>query len=99
MSLITNPPSNAPAIALKIMSIPSEKFSEQLATWREGMDLLWDGDTEAILEAFGTRGAEVFATSNIAVTYLENLVPGCTADRIAKVRPYTIAENGVVTLS
>ena len=103
MNLITNPPITATRTqekALAIMTMPSRSFIDQLTLWQSGMDLLWDDeDIEGVLEAMGTRAVEVFSVSAIVVNYLESLLPGCTADRIAKMLPFTINVDGTITLN
>ena len=99
MSLYDNPPNTeAKATAARLLKDAIALVPSILAEWRNAMDALWDGDTAAILAEFGTRGLDAFLDSSATVAFLEHFSPGCTADRISKIRAYTIQQDGTVTL-
>jgi len=91
----------AKQIAAEVMYDATVGHAPLLVKWRANIDRVWDNDPATIalvLTEFGTNAAEIFASSNLAVAFLESREAGCTADRLAKVRPCTVHQDGTVTL-
>lgn len=71
-----------------------------LAEWRSCIDKVWDDQDPAVIIAqMGTDAAEIFQISTRTYLFLEANEPGCTLDRLAKVRPYAVHPDGTVTLT
>ena len=92
----------AKQIAAEVMYDATVGHVPLLVKWRSNIDRVWDSDPALIpliLAEFGTKAAEIFASSNLAVAFLESRQTGCTADRISKVLPCTVHQDGTVTLT
>jgi hypothetical protein len=97
------PQSQAKIIARLLLSFPHRQFTEELAAWQRSVSTLWRGTTDEfvseVLLELGTKAAELFSLSVQKAAHLESLVPGCTADTLTLIRPFTIHEDGTVTLA
>lgn len=92
----------AKQIAAEVMYDATVGHVPLLVKWRDNIDRVWDADPAMIpliLAEFGTKAAEIFTSSNLAVAFLESRDPGCTDDRVAKVLPCTVQSDGRVTLT
>ena len=101
MSLVTYTPhvvTAAEAIASDLKAKPRKTFLTFLADWEDGISQLWDGDTAGILAALGTSAEDLFTDSNAAIAFLETQLPGSTDAGVAKIRAFTINQDGSVTL-
>ena len=102
MSLITDL-STAAQIKAKVSDLyetTRAAHATLLASWEHGMDLIWAADSPAaILEEMGSGAGGIVAAHAATVSFLETFSPGCTAARMAQVLPYTVHENGTVTLN
>lgn len=89
----------AKQIAADVMRDATSAHAPLLVSWRTNIDRVWNSPSpELVLAEFGTLAAEIFAKSNATVAFLEALEPGCTLDRLAKVLPCTVHEDGTVTI-
>ena len=89
------------ASVFSILNTANNGHAQLLKYWQQSIDLVWDNDTatiSAILQEMGTDAATLFSLSTRTYQYLEQNEPGCTADRLVKVKPYTAHQDGTVTL-
>lgn len=85
--------------ALAILNMPAKQFDQLYATWMKGVREIWLAeDTSALLAEMGTHAAELFDLSQKTIVFLEQLRPGCTAHGRSLMRPFTIHEDGTITL-
>lgn len=90
----------AKQIAADVMRDARTAYAPLLVAWRNNIDRVWDSPRpDLVLAEFGNLGVEIFTKSNATVAYLEMLEPGCTADRMTKVQPCTMHEDGTVSIS
>lgn len=70
-----------------------------LKDWNQSVVELWGSDcTAELLAEMGTYAATAFAHSSLTITLLETVEPGCCSAGMAMFRPFTINEDGTVTL-
>lgn len=70
-----------------------------LASWQKSIDLVWDSEhTAEILKEMGTNAERIFDISTKTIMFLESVDPGCTTDRITKIRAHFFHDDGTVTL-
>lgn len=91
----------AQEMANTLKGITAGQFRTLLQSWIDGMQLLWGNpdNTADILEALGTEAAELFQLSANTVQFLETLKPGCTTASLSMMRPFTVHQDGTVTLN
>lgn len=102
MPIFTTITSNARAkeVAASIFNSTKNGHLNLLSEWQSCIDKVWDdSDPAAIIAEMGTDAAEIFAISTRTYQFLELNEPGCTMDRLIKVREVTIHPNGTVTLN
>lgn len=98
----------------QLLEAPSAIFESNLINWQLTMTSLWGSegtfprkrwdDTKKILRNLGTDASELFAKSNELLQFLESQKEGVTSSRevtdyIALMFPYTIQEDGSITLN
>ncbi len=86
--------------ASRLKRTPAVQFEQLLQSWKEGINLLWSNEdlTAGILAELGTDAAELFALSSATITFLESLKAGSTTSTLALVRPFTVHQDGTVTV-
>lgn len=68
--------------------------------WARGMRDIWEAqDPQAVIDALGTDAVELFALSAKTVAFLESLNPGCTAEFLAKMKPFTENADGTISIN
>jgi hypothetical protein len=99
--MITPLQSEAQKVISEIENTRQALFSIVLTRWQSGMQLLWGTPekTQEIFNAYGANAGKLFTESQATVAWLESLSPGCTTQTLALMRPYTMSENGTVTLT
>lgn len=86
--------------AANALRAPSVIYRHVHQTWVRGMENVWGNPdkTAEVLAKLGPDAAEVFILSGHCRTFLEAVNPGCTDEMYAKMKPFTINEDGTVTL-
>ena len=81
--------------------VPRHQFEVLFRAWQQGIEALWGANapTALILAELGTDAGELFQLCAATTAFLEQLKPGCTAETVALIRPFTIAQDGSVTLN
>lgn len=97
-SLPDTRPSRLEMEIAELRRLPPEMFRSMLSRWEHGIGLLWRRDTAEKLAGLGTDAASLFAHSAAMAAFLESQVSGCTAKAMAMLKPFTIHEDGSVTL-
>jgi hypothetical protein len=86
--------------AAQLKQFPAAQFNQLLTAWKQQVSLLWDDqDPQAILDVIGTDGAELFTLSASLAAFLESQKEDCTAATLAKVKPFTVEQDGSVTIT
>jgi hypothetical protein len=68
---------------------------------KNSTELFWNNSyftPEQMAQAAGNSAAELFQLHSIALTALEQAMPGSTAGLIALIKPHVINEDGSVTI-
>ena len=102
MSIITNLETSeiTKKTVAELFSTTRTAYDNLLGSWQHGMDLIWSSESPAdILSEMGTNAAGIVAAHTATVTFLESFSEGVTADRMVKVLPYTVHDDGTVTLN
>ena len=102
MSLITqdNKIDLVTITAKRLLQMPSSQFQSVLGGWKMGMRLIWDDENpQAILDAIGVHGKELFELSTKTAIFLESVEAGCTKEYMKKVLPCTINSDGSITIN
>lgn len=88
-------------IANRLLNFPSMQFHSLLTSWDNSIRQLWGNpeNTQAILDIIGTNAAELFELSAATATFLETLQPGCTANSLALLQPFTVNPDGTITIN
>jgi hypothetical protein len=86
--------------AERLKLLPIQQFSQLLRTWEQGVSLIWsDENPQAIFTELGASGGELIQLSIATAAFLEGLKAGCTAEALALVKAFTVAEDGTVTVT
>lgn len=68
--------------------------------WLRNMSDIWDvPNPQTVLDAIGTDAAEMFLLSQKTAAFLEQLKPGCTTAALAKMKPFTVNQDGTITIT
>lgn len=73
-------------------------FQQVKMTWESSVQSVWSGNTAEVLSEMGTNAAEFFRISAVTVAFLEALEPGSTTYGRSLMRPYTVHQDGRITL-
>lgn len=87
--------------ALEVQRIAISQFNAMLNAWQTSMDKIWQcADPPATVAELGNTAAEMFSLSAKTCAFLEQLSPGCTAERLRLMAAWQITTNpdGTVTV-
>lgn len=84
----------------RLKAAPFLQFNSLFNAWRTGVSSIWDAENpQDVLDAVGNSGGELFALAGATAGFLESLKPGCTAETVAKIKAFSIADDGRVTIT
>ncbi|MDB4314418.1 hypothetical protein N9955_00035 [bacterium] len=75
------------------------RFDRFKRDWERDMDVLWKSENpQLILDKLGSDAAQLFILSGKTVAFLESVEKGCTQEKLKLVKPFSINEDGSVTI-
>ena len=98
--LVIPTPTQAELVAQRILRAHVLGFRQIKASWEARISDIWDAqDPQAIITALGTQAALVFFISAKTIEFLELMEPGSTTAGVAKIKPFTVHEDGTITIN
>lgn len=98
-NLIEYAPTTAQRKAESLRRFPAIQFNQLLQSWKQQVSAIWDDENpQGILDELGTDGAALFALSASLAAYLESVKAVCTAETLAKVKAFTVEEDGRIAI-
>lgn len=97
------PPTQEEVLALQVatkakllLGSPQRMYSQ----WAAGLRSIWEAkDPQAVITALGTNAAEIFSMSADFGELLEKHRPGITTSVISLVKPFTVNQDGTITVN
>jgi hypothetical protein len=99
---INQPKPDIQMVKNRLLRQTKNAYDQLLSAYNNGASMFWNNPNYSPAEicgAFGTDAVELFSLHSKIGALLEEITPGSTAEAHAMMLPFTINEDGSVTIS